>query len=94
MAIIEDQATQVIDMKSINQQSENDGTTIHIHLNNYGQINLSQNNGFALYHSEEKLLEWELEMKLSRLIRIKHQRKIDEIEDRIRQLETELGIQT
>lgn len=89
-----DHAIQVIDPRSEKRQDENGSTSIHFHQNNYVQINFIQNNGFANSYpmSEEDEYELELHHKLQRLELERSKMRIDEIERKIKQLETDLGI--
>lgn len=89
-----DHAIQVIDPRSEKRQDENGSTSIHFHQNNYVQINFIQNNGFANSYSMSEEDEYELELhhKLQRLELERSKMRIDEIERKIKQLETDLGI--
>ena len=77
-----DQAIQVIDPRSEKRENENGSSSIHFHQNNYVQINLIKIDGLSCSMSDQDIHELELHHKLQ---------KLEEMEDRIKQLEIDLA---
>ena len=89
-----DQAIQVIDPRSEKRENESGSSSIHFHQNNYVQINLIKIDGLSCSMSDQDIHELELHHKLQKHEEMrleKSKRRIEEMEDRIKQLEIDLA---